>query len=528
MKKLSVVLWLLSLVASAGTASAGHLVIENTSARAIACTADGWTVASGYVADRKFRIEPGATLSIEPNALRRGAALIDWAECGSGLRTRKMAITPDGPNGLLIVNGQQVRALNASLYAFIPNVPGQTFDALVRLLTLRYQQMYPDVQLHLVMDPNIGIYSFTNLPKLLGAGGYDVLEMDMLYLAFVANTGLINQAVISGTQPLPVARQAVTYLGQIWAVPSWLCIDFFYGKQAKVQDIGNLSQLLSYLKTMPTGINALVGDFNGSWRLPAMYINSYVQTHGYNNLPNAFKMPPDPQVISSIVTVTDTCAAYGRNNCTNNTFHMQPSGTTEKWFVQNSAANDVGFSEQSFYMYYYGLTYPIYATPMPWGPYPQPLLYADGLVTNSSTCRPATTCSNDAQNFMNMITDPQTKLLIVTSADYQGTQPWRTLLVPSQPFYDLPQIRGNALYTQYARVFANAQPFPNSFSAAQQTQMATQICQALKRLRPDYSCSMGEEVEKEPANRPGRSIGRSDTVAAEPAVMPMKQPAVMQ
>lgn len=528
MKKLSVALWFLSLVTSAGTASAGHLVVENTSARAITCTADGWTVASGHVADRKFRIEPGATVSIEPNTSRRGASLIDWAECGSGLRTRKMAITADGPNGRLIVNGQQVRTLNASLYPFIPNVPGETFDALVRILTNRYQQMYPDVLLHLVMDPNVDIYSFTNLPKLLGAGGFDVLEMDMLYLGFVANTGLINQAVISGTQPLPVARQAVTYLDQVWAVPSWLCIDFFYGRQEKVQSIGSLPQLLSYLKTMPAGPPALVGDFNGSWRLPAMYINSYVQTYGYNNLPNAFNMPPDPQAISNMVTLTDTCAAYGYNNCTNNSFHSQPNGTTELWFARNYASNDVGFSEQSFYMNYYQITYPLYAVPMPWGPFPQPLLYADGLVTSSTTCRPATPCSRDAQNFMNMITDPQTKLLIVTSADYQGTQPWRTLLVPSQDFYKLPQISRNVLYQQYARVFADAQPFPNSFTAAQQTQMATQICQALKQFRSGYYCSTGEEVEKEPANRPGRSIGRSDVMAAQPAVMAPKEPSLVQ
>ncbi|HEY0525874.1 MAG TPA: hypothetical protein VGD08_20955, partial [Stellaceae bacterium] len=126
MKKLSVALWFLSLVTSAGTASAGHLVVENTSARAITCTADGWTAASGYVTDRKFRVEPGATLSIEPNARRRGAALIDWAECGTGLRTRKMGITPDGADSRLIVNGQQVRTLKASLYPYIPNVPGET------------------------------------------------------------------------------------------------------------------------------------------------------------------------------------------------------------------------------------------------------------------------------------------------------------------------------------------------------------------------------------------------------------------
>ena len=223
-------------VTGALTASAGELVVYNLSNRPVTCSVDRYTKASGADADLPFRVDPGQKLNIPPSFASKDHAL-NFIDCG-GLRTRAMNLTPESPDRVIFLNGHQRRVLNALLYASIPTDPKIGFTPLERWLTQSYQAAHPEILLNLVLDPAIDVYSFGNLKDaVFSTKGFDVAELDTVFLKWLKDTGLIIPARITGEEPWPVARQAVMIGGQAYGVPSWLCSDFLFSTGSDVQGI---------------------------------------------------------------------------------------------------------------------------------------------------------------------------------------------------------------------------------------------------------------------------------------------------
>ncbi len=469
-------------------ATAGYLILKNTSDTTINCKVDGWTTSSGNNHDKNFEILPNQLVYVSPNPSQTNP-IINWIQCGSYIQTRAMSITSEGPDQTLILNGKQNRVLNVALYPYLPTMPDGDFTKLVKHVVETYQKQNPKVLLNAVLNENVNIYSFTNLPTLLSANGFDVIELDVLYLGFLAQQGLINP-VLDKDKPknaLPVALKASTYKNDLWGIPSWLCMDFLFSTDKDITNNTSLKDLLTFLKK--DSAPSLIGNYNGSWRLPGMYISSYVQTYGYDNVDNAMVMPPDKTVINNLISLTNTCANTKEvNKCTNNTYHDASNGTTEKVFALSEVSNDMGFSEQSFYINLYGYSQALYVTPTPWGDTPQPLLYSDSFVTSSKMCPNGSICADDAMAFISLMTSLDMKNYIVQSQDLSEGSPWRTLLVANDDFWQQSQIKDNPLYKQYKQVLTSAQPFPNDFTDKSQTDMESQICKKLKAKQPSYVC----------------------------------------
>jgi len=507
---LSIAVGAILFLAGANPALAGQLILKNTSNAAITCTVDGWTTGTGAPFTWTIQVQPNVPFYVGQNTQRAGGPIINWAQCGNLPATRQMNITPTGPNQTLVLNGQQTRVLNVSLYPYLPTLPTDDFESLVAHVVQTYQAQNPQVLLNAVLNQDVNIYSFTDLPQLLNAQGFDVIELDTLYLGFLAGNGLINPAQITGDQPLPVAINAASYQGQLYGVPSWLCMDFVYSANSAIQQQTSLGKLLQFLAAQPNSRPELVGTYNGSWRLPSIYINGYVQTYGYGQIAQSMQMPPDNAVITNLVSLSNTCAYQNVNNCTNNYYHNQPNGATEQVFATGQASSDMGFSEQSFFVNLYGPVNPLYVTPTPWGQNPQPLLFSDAFVSSKATCGPSTACATDATAFTTLMTGVAMKNYIVESQDLPSGAPWRTLLVSNAGFWQQPQILNNPLYQQYSRVFATAQPFPNTFTAVQQATMGSQICAALKAQQPAFVCKTASAARaaavksKVQANRRGQ------------------------
>jgi hypothetical protein len=466
---------------SAGAAWSGELTIRNTSSAPISCAVSGPTAATSIVVPaRQARIIRTGT---GPDDL----AAITQTDC-AGLTVRQIQVTADGPGETLSVNGRQRRVLNVALYPYLPTAPGDRFEALTRHVIDTYQQQHPDVLLHAVLNQSVNIYDFQALPAVLGERGFDVVELDTLYLGYLADSGLINPQRIRGERPLPVAREASSYRGALWGIPSWLCMDFIYSTDPALEKVDNLDTLLDYFKTLPNDWPDIVGDFNGSWRLPSLYINAYIQDKGVDHLPDALKTPIDTGIVRNIVALTDTCGRAGPNICTNSTIHGSASGTSEQKFAAGAAANVLGFSEQSFFVRYYGQAAALHVVPVPWGKRRQPLLFSDSFVTSKANCPDMSPCARDAAAFTTLMTGTAMKNFIVQSRDLPSPSPWRTLLVATEAFYRQPAIETNPLYRQFATVFATAKPFPNLFTKAMQAELKSSVCSALKTERPDYAC----------------------------------------
>jgi hypothetical protein len=470
------------------SANAGELVIRNISPSTLVCHADGYTTETGWPITWDITVQSGEIVRLQPNYRHPGSTILDWVECG-GLRTRAMNITPERPDGLFLFTGKQNRVLNVALYPDIPSHPNGNFGKLLEYVVNSYQALNPDVLLNAVMADEDAIYSFDGLPPLLGTSGYDVIEVDTLYLGFLASSGLITPVRITGDAPWPVAMAASTYNGVLYGVPSWLCMDFVFSFSPALKGVHSLSELLKFETTGPKEKPALLADYDGSWRLPSIYINAYVQTYGYQSLPKALVMPPDPAIIANLKALVTTCEFQMNNSCVDGTNHGKPDGTIERFFANGNARSDMGFSEQSFYVFLnQSVAGNVTIVPAAWGERPQPLLYSDTFVTNKSTCS-ADPCQTDSTAFTSLMTSSRMKSYIAFSGDLSSDMPPRHLLVATQPFWCLDQVKSDPVYQQVAPVLRTAQPFPNAFTKQQQKEMDSKICSALKTQISRYKCN---------------------------------------
>lgn len=478
----AVVVGFLAWLALPGVAQAGHLVFTNLSDKPITCQVDGYPT--------PVVIPPAVTIQRYPN-MAAAEPRIDFVQCGT-LRTRMMGITPTGPNRILIFNGQQTRTLNVLLYPYIPTLNGD-FTALVTYIVNTYQAQNPQVLLNAVMDASINTYDFPTLQKMAGPGGYDVLEVDMSFLGFLVTNNLITPVAIAGDPPWPVARQTATWKGTLYGIPSWLCTDFLYA----FSNDPNKRLTFKDLKALqPADPRVLVTDFDGSWELPAMYLNTYIQTYGYPSIQDAFTKPIDSAVIQALTEYINACNGPDGNPCIDGRFHNAPDGTVEKVFATGGAQMALGFSERSFFINLYQTAPGHLSTiPMIWNwPYMATvLMYTDALVTNRSTCSTGS-CPGDSQAFTTLLTSAAMKTYIAFSKDLPAGTPARRLLVATQPFWSQPIVQNDALYQLFSVVLSNgnpytAQPFPNWFTQANKDTMSGGVCDALKSLYPNYACA---------------------------------------
>jgi hypothetical protein len=148
----------------------------------------------------------------------------------------------------------------------------------------------------------------------------------------------------------------------------------------------------------------------------------------------------------------------------------------------------VGFSEQSFYIVLnQSVSGNVTVVPAAWGEKPQPLLFSDTFVTNKSTCS-ATACQDDSAAFTAMMTGSAMKSFVAFSQDLSVDMPPRHLLVATQPFWNLDQVKADLIYQQVAPAVQSGQPFPNDFTKQKQLEMDSGICAALKAGMSIYKC----------------------------------------
>jgi thiamine pyridinylase len=476
------------------SARGGDLLVYNTGPNAATCTVDGYTKASGFSSDAVFRVEPGGKLTVPPN-LDSNSSILNWVDCGIGLRTRAMNITAEGPNGVLFFNGRQTRTLNVILYSAIPTDPTLGYEALVRGLTLRYQAKHPDVLLSLVLNPAIDTYDFDNLKSnVLGPAGFDVAELDTVFLQYLVKNALITPAQITGDEPWPVGKEAAIVDGTLYGVPSWLCSDFLFSSDSKLSSIRTFDQMKNYLGTVASGRTALVGDLDGSWTVPAIYIQAFVQIHPSTTTTDALKMPADPKVIDRMAELGSACESQSLNPCIDGTYHNAKDGSVEKAFATEHASTDTGFSERSFYLTYFEqIPSTLSLIPIPWGDgqHPSRVVYSDAFVTSKATCAGAP-CQSDSTEFSAFMTSADTKKFIALSGDLPTGSPPRHLLVATKAFYSLEDIKGDSLYEQLISTFLSGRmiSYPNSFSPELKYQLLSGVCPSLKKKSAGWSCKV--------------------------------------
>lgn len=484
----------LSLILVPTVAIAGDLVIYNTSPASFTCLVDGYTTDTGDSVRVQFKINPGERFNIPPS-LTSETKMINWVDCGNGLRTRAMNLTVDGPDGVLFLTGQQKRTLNVNLYASIPTDPAKGYASLVRGLTLAYQAKHPEILLNLVLNTGIDTYNFKTLQAVVfGKNGFDVVEIDTVVLDYLVRNQMITETAIKGDEPWPAAKEAATIDGKLYGVPSWLCSDFLFSANNDLASVQTFADLQRYMKKMPKGRRQLVGVLNGTWTIPALYLQAFVQTHPNLASSDALKMPADPQVIDRMVQFGTDCTINGGNPCTDNRYHDAADGSVERAFANGEAPNDLGFSERSFLLVSDTPTPEnLSVIPLPWGDAAgaRVFVYSDAFVTNKKTCDSAP-CQDDSREFSAFMTSVDIKKYITFSADLPYGAPPRHLLAATKRFYEDDDVKGDWLYSRVVSTFLEKNPraYPNTFSPQSQYDLLLGICTVLNQKSPHWKCKI--------------------------------------
>jgi thiamine pyridinylase len=352
----------------------------------------------------------------------------------------------------------QARPLTVALFPYIPDAGGDEFKSLIAGLTSAFQTQHPEIQVTITMsgDP----YDSSTWPALFSATGPSAVEVDTLTLGDLVDRQYI--APVRWQEPVfAFAEQASRIGGTQYAIPTWVCMTFYYARTSQGFPMS--------------------GDWSGSWMLPSYYLVAYTDTYGYQPLDKVMVSPPDQKVVAGMAATMAFCLVDG-NDCLNGTF-AKSVGQAQAEYVHGPYQATTGFSETSYYIFLNGGTQPTTVMPMRLAP-PEnrPLAFTDGLVVNAKSCQGQ--CAADVATFAQFLNSPETRSYICFSKDAPGKPP-RRLSPASASFYQQAAVQGDPLYPIFQRAFNGAQGFPNQgFPAARKT-LQKQLCTMLQVTIPD-------------------------------------------
>ena len=370
-------------------------------------------------------------------------------------------------------------------------MPETDFSVMMYQLINEFQQENPDILLNLRLDQNIEVYDNEALANYLGTGGFDVMELDFLYLGYLAQNKLITPLYGYDTSnTLPSALEIAMVDGTLWGMPTWLCTDFLFSYSSAIHNINTSRELRGFLKGYPPTQVHYAGKLQGTWEIPSFYISSYWQTYPQRTIAQAIQMPPDPIVVDNMYQLTPPCDFNGTDNCINGVYEGDMAA---REFAAKKASSTSGFGETSFYIeLFQDHDLPLYAQPIPWGNQIRPLLYADAFAASSANCA-ADPCASDSRKFINFMSTDTVKNMFAFSEDLASSAPYRRMLASTKSFYGQTKVKTDPIYQQISPVVTEGNPYPTYISGPIQMDIYHQVCAALKQKDSRYICNLTQD-----------------------------------
>ncbi len=371
----------------------------------------------------------------------------------------------------------EVRTLTVVLFPWIPDASKDNFASLKKYLTTQFQMNYPDIALTLTIDQNIDTYNSTVQAQLFRADGPDVVELDMVSLGDLVRNGYVAPITYGQPTPFSFASTSVQYSGVTYGIPTWVCSNFWYGRASAAEQENSQSLQYAAVKS---------GIWDGSWTLPTLYLQAYVQRYGYRDLGPVMAQPPDASVVSGMASIFTGCAVTSANDCLNGVFKAAAPGLPQQEYANGTYLTTTGFSESLFYILNAGgprsnVIQPMYVTTGAQSF--NPLAFTDALVINRAGC--VGQCVTDAYTFATFLNSAATRLYIAYSGDASGNAPPRYLSPAAQSFYAQTQVQNDPNYRAFSSTFSGAQPFPNDGLPQQRKVLNAQLCSMLRASIPD-------------------------------------------
>ncbi len=227
------------------------------------------------------------------------------------------------------------RVLHVSLYPYIPEP-----EAAALALKQGFERLHPDV----IVDVTLNRKYYSQDPR---DGGVlyedaDVHEIDVVLMRDVLDRHRLQPPRIAGLDPLePLARQAASYDGTLWAVPQWMCTDFLFYRSdkaalAKARSLAALEDALG-------AEHGLLLDLKGQGQLGELYLSSLL-AEGQQS-PEAVLAQvtptPDPIIVARLRHLLALePAGLGRNAA-----YDEVEGFYARQFARRVGSAFVGYSE---------------------------------------------------------------------------------------------------------------------------------------------------------------------------------------
>lgn len=409
-----------------------------------------------------------------------GAPPVQPAVKSPGALTARLSVKQALLGATTLAPNATARPLAVYLFPWIPDPNQDHFASLIQTLTSAFDQMYPDVAVTITMDPLIDTYDPVTQAKIFQASGPQAVELDTISLGdLVVNNYVAPVSNSQSTFTFAFASNAATIDGTTYAMPTWVCMYFFYGSQ-------NASTKIPPAQPLATpGVSgtAVSGIWNGSLYLPSLYLMSWTDTYGYQPLGPVMNQPPDPTAFGNLQQVMANCTVGGANPCLNSTFKNGPVCLAQREYVTGAFEYTTGFSEDTYCILSSGGHQPQFIAPMRLGPQQNPLAFTDGLVVNAAACTGQ--CVYDVYAFTNFLNDPDVRHFICYSGDAPAGTPPRYLSPAGLSFYSLPQVANDWYYQQFQAGFTSSHDFPNQGIQATHKQLNQELCSMLQTTIPD-------------------------------------------
>lgn len=358
--------------------------------------------------------------------------------------------------------------LHVSLFPYLPDAAGDHFQALENRLKTEFEAKHPKINLVLApLDPASAVfYDLPALEQLLTTnsptGQADLVETDTLFLGDLITDGVIEpwQLPPAKMDWQPGALSAVTVSGDCYGVPHWLCTFFIFSHLPEVTGAKTAQQFAEVLNTKGTQPTHLAGNFSGSFTLPAIYLDAFVETHGPGTAATGLARAVDKQVTSDLKLVTDQGMRDGKNPCLDGSYRDDKDLTTAvPEFANGKIDAYFGYSERLSYILKANRTATNYTiVPAPLGGGRAPLLYVDALVMRKGLS-PGQRIA--AHLFVEYLNSPATQEWVTMSKDSTNAPP-RYLLPATRSALATPSLRADPYYKQFAGAITTGHPQPTS------------------------------------------------------------------
>jgi thiamine pyridinylase len=327
--------------------------------------------------------------------------------------------------------------LQVALYP-VPDVNGDGFDALRTRIQNEFQVAYPQYRANVVFNAG-DYYDQTSLQNWLtqvpGAGGYDIVEFDTIFLGNIVTAAAPPEwhfPPLSNWFPAGLAASKVN--GTLYGIPHLLCGYFVFSATPAVTAATTAAQLTTALNNAPPHDFKMNINLLGSNTTGALYLDVFSMQNGPAGVQNAMTARPlNAATIANMQGLSTACRFNGTNPCYDGTY--RDGAALVNSYTHDRTVAAIAYSEVLHDL----IPAAPRMAPAPLGSGKPPLLFTDSLVMNH---RCDATCQDAASSFATYLTSSTTFQWFLLGQDTHTAIP-RYLMPSTQSAYTTAVMQNN-------------------------------------------------------------------------------------